>query len=660
MRSFVALPSALLVLVAFAACSEEPRPSEPSAKPRPTAALRATVAGEEVAPSTLLPLGTRVVVHGDASQGQGELTYRWTLHRPALSEAKFEFEGEPKNAFTMDAGGTYTVELVVADGNGESEPARIELRSTYPAPTAALSLQAPEPTLALEHTVTADGSASTDPSGQPLTYVFRLTQRPVGSQTVLEVDGAKATFMPDRAGTYTVGLKVRNETTESEEVTESIVVAPPRNRPPVADAGPDFGAPLGVEVTLNGSRSTDPDGDELTFAWRFLDQPEGSAAEIVDADRVEATFLPEVEGVYEVELEVSDGEFTAKDTVLVTVRETPNRPPIIERVLYDSGKGLPPRPLPLVDAFETVEFGATVTLEVVAKDPDAGAVVEVRWDLVRPEGSSAEFVDVGPNKKSLTADVDGIYTVVLTANDGEFDSAPFTAKIRFMGDNRFPVAVLATEDGQIEYPNGSTVRLSGTQSYDTDEPPDALEVFDWKLVRRPSGAPGGFDRRGPSSTHQYRMERKGTYVFQLVVEDARGGVSEPAQVEVRSMNRPPVARADLEFSATLRNVDRNRLDDPDDPIHGSAVVLDAMRTFSPPSSDPDPEDSVLDFKWEIIDAPEGANPCLLITCVPVALQPAAGFYTDMPGVYRARLTVTDRDPVEPLSDTLEVTITITE
>lgn len=652
MKRSLGIPFCLVAALALAACSEDPKPEPKPEKPLPVAKV--------TGPSQMHQIGDRVVVSGEESTGEGELEYHWTLVVPEGSQAAFEFEGRSKNAFTVDAGGTFTVQLVVVDENGESEPATLDVQVAYGAPTAVLELIAPDPTVALDDEVIADGSKSVDPAGQALSYEFRLTQRPIGSQALITAEGSKARFMPDRGGTYEVGLKVRNETTISEEVTQTIVVQPPRNRPPTANAGRDRGQRLGEEVVLDGSLSSDPDGDELSFAWRMLSKPEASIAELEDADQMIARFIPDEEGNYEIELEVSDGEFTAKDTVLVTVRETPNRPPIIERVLYDSGKGLPPRPLPLVDAFETVEFGATVTLEVVAKDPDAGAVVEVRWDLVRPEGSSAEFVDVGPNKKSLTADVDGIYTVVLTANDGEFDSAPFTAKIRFMGDNRFPVAVLATEDGQIEYPNGSTVRLSGTQSYDTDEPPDALEVFDWKLVRRPSGAPGGFDRRGPSSTHQYRMERKGTYVFQLVVEDARGGVSEPAQVEVRSMNRPPVARADLEFSATLRNVDRNRLDDPDDPIHGSAVVLDAMRTFSPPSSDPDPEDSVLDFKWEIIDAPEGANPCLLITCVPVALQPAAGFYTDMPGVYRARLTVTDRDPVEPLSDTLEVTITITE
>ncbi|TSC62615.1 MAG: PKD domain-containing protein [Parcubacteria group bacterium Gr01-1014_48] len=39
------------------------------------------------------------------------------------------------------------------------------------------------------------------------------------------------------------------------------------NRPPVADAGPDQGVDKDAIVILNGSGSSDPDGDTLTFAW---------------------------------------------------------------------------------------------------------------------------------------------------------------------------------------------------------------------------------------------------------------------------------------------------------------------------------------------------------------------------------------------------------
>src|SRR5258705_5259999 len=52
-------------------------------------------------------------------------------------------------------------------------------------------------------------------------------------------------------------------------------VIPPPNRAPVSNAGGPYTGTVGVPVTFNGSGSTDPDGDPLTYAWELGD---GSSA----------------------------------------------------------------------------------------------------------------------------------------------------------------------------------------------------------------------------------------------------------------------------------------------------------------------------------------------------------------------------------------------
>ena len=62
----------------------------------------------------------------------------------------------------------------------------------------------------------------------------------------------------------------------------------PDNPAPAAAAGQDQTVEEGVEVLLDGSASSDPDGDSLTFLWV---QSEGEAVELLDASAALARFV---------------------------------------------------------------------------------------------------------------------------------------------------------------------------------------------------------------------------------------------------------------------------------------------------------------------------------------------------------------------------------
>ncbi|MBI5528189.1 MAG: hypothetical protein HY897_17795 [Deltaproteobacteria bacterium] len=95
------------------------------------------------------------------------------------------------------------------------------------------------------------------------------------------------------------------------------------NTPPMAFAGFDLEAEIGAAVFLDGTASSDPEGDGLTYVWTLEFAPEGSAVGALPDDQAQApmpSFVPDVEGVYLFGLIVSDGSYTSlKDLVAVTV-----------------------------------------------------------------------------------------------------------------------------------------------------------------------------------------------------------------------------------------------------------------------------------------------------------------------------------------------------
>jgi len=92
-----------------------------------------------------------------------------------------------------------------------------------------------------------------------------------------------------------------------------------QNYAPTANAGADQQVDQGTDVTLDGSSSSDADGDTLTYQWHMISKPDGSDAVLVQADTAHPLFTADMSGDYIIELVVNDGQTdSTADRVVIT------------------------------------------------------------------------------------------------------------------------------------------------------------------------------------------------------------------------------------------------------------------------------------------------------------------------------------------------------
>ncbi len=215
------------------------------------------------------------------------LTYIWRFGDESPEEA-----GEGA-AHEYAAPGTYVVTLTADDGLGLSNSvahASVLIKINGPPRADAGNSRLASPGEAVDF----DGSSSYDPDGNITRFSWDFGD---GGRA----GGPTPTHRYETPGTYTVRLTVADDAdAPCNAGTDAVVVRV--NAPPVADAGGDRTAYCGGvydAVLFDGSRSHDPDGDPLTYAWDF-----GDGTTAVGAMAVHAYENP---GNYTATLRADDG-----------------------------------------------------------------------------------------------------------------------------------------------------------------------------------------------------------------------------------------------------------------------------------------------------------------------------------------------------------------
>ena len=326
--------------------------------------------------------GTTVALDGSDSTGGSNLTYRWTEGSDVWSEGAFNYVFSP---------GTHTITLTVTDDTG-TDTDTVVVRVNQPLVASAGSDQVVSQGTRV--TLSAEGS-----SGSSISYVWK--------KDGVNISTRKSFSKTYSAGRHEIMLIVTDDLGDQDEDTVFVVV----NRAPVADAGPDRTVTEGTLVHFDGSNSSDPDGDSVSYTWKEDGGPVLNAAPAFD--RTLSC------GTHRIMLEVTDvyGAVSTPDYVVIDVLPVAQEPPVA-----DAG------------ADQTVLVGTNVTLDASGSYDTDGTITKYEWREADANTTLCELVSF--ERQFLR----GVHHIMIIVTDSSGASATDEVTIMVRTSMDLPVA----------------------------------------------------------------------------------------------------------------------------------------------------------------------------------------------------------------------------
>ncbi|GAB2190513.1 hypothetical protein MAH1_21210 [Sessilibacter sp. MAH1] len=490
----------------------------------------------------------------------------------------------------------FTLTATDDDGDSSTDSTRVVVQAVNISPT----VDAGENQTVESRAMVNLFALAADSDGQISSYRWREVS---GVIAIVNDDMAMASFVApvvEQETNFTLLVTVQDDDGALASDSLLVTVNPPEiepepNEPPIANAGLDQSAQIGEFVTLDGQGSSDGDGDRLSFFWEIISAPQGSTATIQNPTALRPVVVIDEAGDYRVNLQVSDGQDMALDSVHIsTLNTAPQANPSTDQQVF---------------ARETIQLNGAGSSDV------DGNPLTFLWELESaPQGSNLDFTTSDQLRPILTTDANGEYIFRLIVNDGSVDSNP--ERILLTSGDLVPIAK-AGPDIAVEI--NQTVQLEAGNASDPDA---ALITYHWHLLHAPQDSTAELTN-AEAFNPQFIIDQPGDYLVQLIIEK-QGQVSAPDQAVISTVNSRPVANAGSDLQV----------------FEGEPITLDGTTSF-------DADGDTLDFFWSLIFLPTNSNAVLQ--------NPASGspiFTPDITGDFVAQLIVRDGQLSSPADTVL--------